>query len=454
MKLFPPPLVVGNTEGFTAENDLFGRKPIAEGMTNLLTKVSSPLTVAVDGQWGSGKTVFLKMWAGELRKQNIPVAYFDAFANDHNEDAFSAIAQALISLARSSEPKVSAATRSFVAASGGIARLLAKGAFKTALRVASQGIVDDQLLQSWTKTVEDQASNVTDELVDRLLREQEAKDQLMTQFREALVRLPLVLTQLRNPEAKSAPLVIIIDELDRCRPTFAIQVLESIKHFFSVERTHFVLGLHTEQLQHSIKAVYGPEIDAARYLEKFIHLSVFLTEEKRAYHKRDVVKYVEHWKRNLEFSPTQTQAFDEFSGLVVHVAETQALPIRSVERVLSNLTLALIAVPESSLRLHSLIAGLSVLKALYPGLYNKAKAGSLSYQEAAAALSLSVPASSELETWVAEAERWWKHVLNDNADETVSHVLRRHFGGSSNNALPAVATQVLDFWSERSNTGR
>ena len=63
MKLFPPPLVVDNTEGFTVKIDLFGRKLIAEGMTNLLTKVSPPpLTVAVDGQWGSGKTAFLKMW--------------------------------------------------------------------------------------------------------------------------------------------------------------------------------------------------------------------------------------------------------------------------------------------------------------------------------------------------------------------------------------------------------
>jgi predicted KAP-like P-loop ATPase len=99
MRLFPPPLSIGDKEGFSREKDIFDRGPIGMGLTNLVTNVSDPLVIAVDGQWGSGKTTFLKMWAGELRKAGFPVVYFDAFQSDYTEDAFTALASEIISLA-------------------------------------------------------------------------------------------------------------------------------------------------------------------------------------------------------------------------------------------------------------------------------------------------------------------------------------------------------------------
>lgn len=449
MKLFPPPLNIDDTEGFTAENDLFSRKPIGEGMSNLLTKVTTPLTIAVDGQWGSGKTTFLKMWAGELRNQNVPVVYFDAFASDHNEDAFSAIAQALISLARKSEPQMSAATRSFVAASGGISRLLAKGAFKAALRVASQGIIDDELLQSWTKPIEEQASNVTDELVDNFLKEQEAKDRLLVEFREALVRLPTLLSQNRNPDAKAAPLIIIVDELDRCRPTFAVQVLESIKHFFSVERTHFVLGLHAAQLHSSIRAVYGAGIDAGLYLEKFIHLNVFLTGDRSAFRELDIVKYIGHWKREMEIPPSLMEDFEAAAQLIIHVAEHKDLPIRSVQRILSNVTLAITTAPRHWLRDPLLLAGLSIMKASFPEAYRRAKAGTLDAKEARTLLALNQTARHELGTYVSHARLLWDHCTGASVDPGLSQHWRLQYNIDAGRALPLLATHIVDFWGER-----
>ena len=73
MRIFPPPLEIGDTEGFTPEKDLFGRAELAKGLTNLLGAISDPMVLAIDAQWGSGKTTFLKMWAGELRQRRFPV---------------------------------------------------------------------------------------------------------------------------------------------------------------------------------------------------------------------------------------------------------------------------------------------------------------------------------------------------------------------------------------------
>ena len=67
------------------------------------------------------------------------------------------------------------------------------------------------------------------------------------------------------------PLVFIIDELDRCKPSFALEILEKIKHFFSVPGVSFVLVCSMEQLVTAVRYSYG-NIDAHTYLEKFYHI--------------------------------------------------------------------------------------------------------------------------------------------------------------------------------------
>jgi tRNA A37 threonylcarbamoyladenosine biosynthesis protein TsaE len=72
MRFFLPPVEIGDIEGFTKSKDIFERAGLGEGLTNVVTTVSEPLVVALDGQWGSGKTTFLKMWAGDSAKSIFP----------------------------------------------------------------------------------------------------------------------------------------------------------------------------------------------------------------------------------------------------------------------------------------------------------------------------------------------------------------------------------------------
>lgn len=74
------------------------------------------------------------------------------------------------------------------------------------------------------------------------------------------------------------PLFIFIDELDRCRPTYAIELLENIKHLFSVPGVVFILATDSDQLGHSIESVYGQGIDAGAYLRRFIDQTYQLPE--------------------------------------------------------------------------------------------------------------------------------------------------------------------------------
>lgn len=73
-------------------------------------------------------------------------------------------------------------------------------------------------------------------------------------------------------------LIIFIDELDRCRPNFAIEMLERIKHYFDDDRIIFVASINREQLVHSISKYYGVNFDSTGYLDKFFDRNVYLPE--------------------------------------------------------------------------------------------------------------------------------------------------------------------------------
>ncbi len=80
---------------------------------------------------------------------------------------------------------------------------------------------------------------------------------------------------------KQAPAFILIDELDRCRPSYAVEMLETIKHIFDIQGVVFVLATDTEQLQHAIKVIYGEGFDAQNYLGRFFQRRFTLNRKSR-----------------------------------------------------------------------------------------------------------------------------------------------------------------------------
>ena len=65
------------------------------------------------------------------------------------------------------------------------------------------------------------------------------------------------------------PQIFIVDELDRCKPSFAIDTLEIIKHFFDVENCIFIVSVDKLQLEESAKTIFGQEMDSEKYFSKF-----------------------------------------------------------------------------------------------------------------------------------------------------------------------------------------
>ncbi|MEC8197634.1 MAG: P-loop NTPase fold protein, partial [Pseudomonadota bacterium] len=239
-------------------------------------RIDDPLVIALDGAWGSSKSVFLKCWVGEhLRNhgEHTQTVYFDAFKHDYLDDPLIALTSAISErIERDPESKAAKAWR--------LAKNAAPLLGKAALRLGTAALVgkaisltseEDGALNDIGDKLAEEGGDIAKSLND-FWKKEDGKRAAMEAFRSAL-------TQLTAPDVDGSPtqkLVIVIDELDRCRPDYALSVLEIIKHFFDVDGVHFVLGVNLKEVANSVNARHGTGNNAARYLQKFYSIRLQL----------------------------------------------------------------------------------------------------------------------------------------------------------------------------------
>ena len=175
MKIFPPELEIGPTEGFDPQKDIFGRKELGEGLTNLFTNVEQPLVIALDGQWGSGKTTFLKMLAGHLRNAGFPVVEFDAFANDYIDDAFAAIAGEIISLTDEIKAQEKTKVDDFKEKAITAGKVIMRACLKIGTKVLTAGALNAADLEEFSKDAANEVGNLEDRYIGELITKQKER---------------------------------------------------------------------------------------------------------------------------------------------------------------------------------------------------------------------------------------------------------------------------------------
>jgi KAP-like P-loop domain-containing protein len=256
-------------------------------------------TIAVDAGYGEGKTFFLKRFAKQISETH-PVAFVDAWADDLADEPLTAIAATLqtafdpiISKSESVRDKWNAVLQK----TGKVAKIVAVGLLKRGLSVAIgttavEGVetVVSGVAQDAADALKDGAKDAAEHSVETALKSwtSVAPNKLMRDRIDAFQKGQAAIAELKasleslvralDEEALKAPIVIIIDELDRCRPTYAIKLLEEIKHLFDVPGLVFIFGTHTEQLAHSVSGAYGVKFDGRAYLRRFINRQYKLAE--------------------------------------------------------------------------------------------------------------------------------------------------------------------------------
>jgi len=238
------------------------RQKYAGVLTSIVQNYADGFVLALNGEWGTGKTTFVRMWQGSLEQANYKTIYFNAWENDFENEPLTALLGELKKLVDDKNDTYRSLLKKGVIISKNILPALAKGVIS---KYMDTGVTLDAIEKSI-----DAATDILDQEVQEYVN----KKQGLVDFKHELEKYIKA-----NNYGK--PVVFIIDELDRCRPDYAVEVLEKVKHFFSVQGIAFVLSIDKIQLGNSIQGYYGSHnINTEEYLRRFIDLEYRLPEPK------------------------------------------------------------------------------------------------------------------------------------------------------------------------------
>ncbi|KZN61522.1 KAP family P-loop NTPase fold protein [Pseudoalteromonas luteoviolacea] len=251
----------------------------------------SSYVLNLNAEWGAGKTYFVRRWCEDL-KQNHPVVYIDAWANDFMDSpvitVLSEIKEQLLESIDQRKVTAPAKLRLKNIGYSVLPKILAALVKRYGGFDINELLEEDSTSQKTeTESKELDLSKAMEAMASQAFTE-------YSQYKEGVKTLKKTIKELMkysidNPKEnlvalkRDYPVFVFIDELDRCRPTYAVEMLEAIKHIFDIEGLVIVVSTHTEELQHTIKVLYGNDFNADDYLRRFFHakyhLNVHLSEE-------------------------------------------------------------------------------------------------------------------------------------------------------------------------------
>ena len=265
------------------KNDTTSRNSNLYNLLRLLNLQQDSWSIAINGSWGTGKTFFIKQCQlildnafsceddkilqaieklcpdeedlANIQKTYFRTAYYDAWEHDSEEDPIASLIRCLATTDWSTTAKES----------------LGKAAELGASILKATTNID---LTTLAKILKDNDSD---------LLKADNIELLKNKFNATLAKLA----------PKQGKLIIFIDELDRCKPTYAVKLLERIKHYFNNPNVTFIFAVDLEQLQHTINQYYGSQFNGYQYLDRFFDLVISLPEP-------DVDKYFDNTKNILE----------------------------------------------------------------------------------------------------------------------------------------------------------
>ncbi|CAH6693417.1 hypothetical protein AI2937V1_3175, partial [Klebsiella oxytoca] len=322
--------------GFSAEADIFKRKPLFDQMKRLiLSAPDSSLVFALDDIWGSGKTSFVKMMQSELKinhSDEIDVIYFDSFENDYQSDPFISISSELYALLKSKGVGAEDIASKILQSATKIGARALTGSAKIALSTLTAGVVNGNVIDKAAEVISNTISGEIESFVEDKIKSMEQEKKAIVDFKESLENI------YTNTNRKT---LIIIDELDRARPDYSLELLEKIKHLFSVQGLVFLLVMNREQFEKGIACRYG-DINTNLYLNKFIHywftlpkVSMYDQPHERKYGKTTIDEYIQRLiQKNNSLGISYNGAFAKLMSLLI---ETNNCSLREAERCISTL---------------------------------------------------------------------------------------------------------------------
>lgn len=315
------------------ERDEFRREQIADRVIQLLTSDINVSPMIVDGDWGTGKTEFCHKLINKFKEShsNYRLLYVDAFQADHADNPLMTVLSSVMTLLPEGSKKKTLLQKAVPVMRYGLATAV-KAVISHTLKQNTENLAD-----GLEDHLQDAADKAIDASVTALLKDHEKAQENLQALQTTLEGI-----------TKEAPIVIFIDELDRCRPDFAVQMLEIIKHTFDVKGVQFVLVTNTKQLKAAINHRYGHQVEAQRYLDKFLKFSFQLPEitlGNNGYKKGQVLAAVDYFQNLIRCSGVlqNTSLTTQESGVFAFaqaLIEINNLSLREVEAFVRHLEIS------------------------------------------------------------------------------------------------------------------
>lgn len=306
-----------------SDRDEFQRKSIAENIVKLLNPDTDISPLVIDGDWGTGKTEFSIKLKNLIIEQDpeSKVIYIDAFKGDHAESPLLLIASAIARILPEKE-KQAFIKKAIPAIRFGMKTVLKAGA----------GWVLRQETDNMAEEFQDAIKKASNAAIDGTV------ENILEDHIEAEKNINSLKTCIEELSAKQRT-VIIIDELDRCKPNFSTSILEVIKHIFDTQNVYFILVTNTKQLRASINHIYGYSLDSQKYLDKFIKYTISLPDTFKNGRYENFKASVIYWLQLAKDSP-KLSLIEKHIGEEVRQLITQTnLSLRETHTFARNLNI-------------------------------------------------------------------------------------------------------------------
>ncbi|MGL1040454.1 KAP family P-loop NTPase fold protein [Vibrio vulnificus] len=326
---------------------LFGRGELAQNLTNIFINTSGGFVLAIDASWGEGKTSFIHQLIRNLEcTHNLIPIYYDAFANDFASDTFLSIGATIaIEVEKNFEAKGKSLTTQkqiehLKSVTKSTAVELVKLGANLGLKALTAGVIQSSDLEKLAGKAFQSATFGTLEL---------DLNEKFKAYQDAKSNIESYILALESVCESGEKVVFFIDELDRCRPNFAVEVLEKVKHLFPAKNIIFVVSYNKAQLSKIISSVYGVEPeDSLKYLEKFIHIEAKLPSIDSTSQSYKVL--FESFMSEFEIAVSLgDHEFSRLEEMFVSLCHTNCLAMnsREIERAFSYISFCSAALPES-----------------------------------------------------------------------------------------------------------
>ncbi len=317
------------------------RKEFGSFIADFLTTESR--VINLDGTYGSGKTEFIRRLYVELAKKGHPVVYIDVWESDFSNNPLAVICSELLQqiefVLREKAPNGKAKEK------GKAKKVFNK--MKDNLGVclkyfaAISPLTGEPVLIGSTKTASAIVSATSDfntqtdsqKYVEIVRKNHIDAVQAVKEIKEYMTFLSELIEVIYELKI---PIVVLIDELDRCKPTYAIEVLEVIKHFFEAKGCTFLVATNTSVLEHSVESIYGHNFDAKLYLRKFFDRKINLPQVSLLeYLKAKELDFDKYRGDSLLLYPfTEDQQAN--IGFFAALFENNKIELRDVEQILNR----------------------------------------------------------------------------------------------------------------------